>query len=197
MCIEYYFPSPNISVAATDFESKSITFNWNQIAPTCQAVQYNILSSNCGICPTKTTHTTVTCTHIPTTTFGDNNEALCIFALLTTYCGIISGDISDPVYVPLITDSSVINTSLGERVNEKVNDGGYVTAVIFSCLLAILVVISFAISIICGIFLYGSRTRSLTGAATEMNKNSEVLDAGGPSEDINTDENIAYSHLVS
>ena len=62
-------------------ESREITFNWTEIAPECPAVEYSILASNCGNCPTATNHTTATCTNVPA------NGGTCIFAIQIVICG--------------------------------------------------------------------------------------------------------------
>ena len=60
------------------------------MSPDCPAIHYNILVSNCGSC---STHTTVTCTDIPT------NGSQCTLAVQTVVCGNITGNISDPINI--------------------------------------------------------------------------------------------------
>ena len=73
--------------------SKQLTARWSPVALTCPSLYYNILSSNCGSCPTTTTNTTVTCTDVPT------NGSTCTFAVQTVVCGDIVGNTSTLVSV--------------------------------------------------------------------------------------------------
>ena len=68
-------------------------FSWSPVTSDCLVLHYNILTSNCGSCPTTTTDTTVTCTDVPT------NGSMCTFAVQTVVCGDIVGDSSDSVNV--------------------------------------------------------------------------------------------------
>ena len=84
-------PSPpeSISWATTLSQFYAIrVFNWNAHSSNCSAVHYNILSSNCGSCPTTTNHTSVTCTGVPT---GGN---MCTFSVQTVVCGNLTGELS-------------------------------------------------------------------------------------------------------
>ena len=83
----------NILVSAVNFYSKALTFSWSPVTSDCPSLHYNILSSNCGSCPATTTHTTVTCTDVPT------DGSVCTFAVQTVICGNIVGDSSDSVNV--------------------------------------------------------------------------------------------------
>ena len=91
-----HFPPPDkVYITVVDIGLRQLTFNWSPVAPDCPAIHYNILSSNCGSCPTTTTHTTVTCTDIPT----DGN--MCTFAVKTVVCGSITGSMSYPLMINL------------------------------------------------------------------------------------------------
>ena len=98
LCTHYYykytapFPSPDrLYISYADFGLKELTFKWSPVAPDCPAIHYKILSSNCGSCPTTATHTTVTCTDVPTD--GD----MCTFAVRTVVSGNVIGNLSDSV----------------------------------------------------------------------------------------------------
>ena len=69
-------------------QSTMIAFIWNTNLPDCPAIHYNILASNCGSCPTTTSHTTVTCTDVPA------DSSMCTFAVQTVICGNITGESS-------------------------------------------------------------------------------------------------------
>ena len=75
----------------------TLTFTWRLLAPGCPAINYNILASNCGSCPTTTNHTvTVTCADVPT------DGSVCAFTVQIVVCGNIAGNTS--VLVPLLDD---------------------------------------------------------------------------------------------
>ena len=76
---------------------------WNNVDPDCPALLYNILSSNCGSCPTTTTNTTVTCTDVPT------DGSVCTFAVQSGVCGRIVGEISDRVEIKLKCECPYFN----------------------------------------------------------------------------------------
>ena len=92
------FSPSNISYSVANSGSqKTIIFNWVPFnISTCQAIPYNIIASNCGICPTTTNHTTVTCTDMPI------DATNCHFALIPTICGRVSPSLSISLDVELI-----------------------------------------------------------------------------------------------
>ena len=63
-------------------------FTWNVHSSGCPALHYNIMTSNCGSCPTTTNHTNATCTDVPT------DGSLCTFSVQTVVCGSIDGGIN-------------------------------------------------------------------------------------------------------
>ena len=78
-------PAPReVKMSTVNYSSREVTFNWSPVAPNCLAISYNILSSNCGSCPTTTNHTNVTCTDVYVSP-GDT----CTFAVQTVanLCG--------------------------------------------------------------------------------------------------------------
>ena len=73
----------------TESGARIITFAWNHSnVSMCPAIPYNILTSNCGRCPTTTDNTEVTCTDVPT------DADYCSFALIPTICGGVSPNLS-------------------------------------------------------------------------------------------------------
>ena len=94
----------NLYISVANFTSNEFTFNWSPVTPDCNALHYNILSSNCGSCPITTTNTTGTCTDAPT------NGSMCTFAVETSVCGAVVGNTSDTITIITIgqNDSFVI-----------------------------------------------------------------------------------------
>ena len=186
----------------TDIDAQNVTFQWNPNLSDCPAVHYNILTSNCGSCPTNTTQTKVSCTGVPVVNV-DDNEAPCIFALQTVLCENIFGYTSDFIYVQLIkkdsniiTDNKWSTTSSGEDMN------GYIAAVTLACLFAIFMTISIAAAaVILSICLFKCNTKTLT--ALELAANSRVLQSDKSDVDVKLhtmenifpEENVAYGHI--
>ena len=86
--------SPN-DVRLSYVQSGRITFNWTSVDALCDSISYNIISSNCGRCPSMTTNTTATCSDVMA--LGQ----VCTFAVRTVVCGNITGNMSHPVHVIL------------------------------------------------------------------------------------------------
>ena len=99
-------PPSNLHISIADFVLREITFEWTPFAPFCPTIHYNILSSNCGSCPTTTTNTTVTCTDVPT------DGSMCTFAVQTEVCG-VTGNFSDPLTV-VVDKESMVHEQMGE-----------------------------------------------------------------------------------
>ena len=91
-------------MSVANFSSRELVFKWSPVATVCRALHYNILSSNCGSCPTTTTNTTVTCTDVPT------DGSVCTFAVQTVVCGNITGNVSDSVNITKVA-------AIGENIN--------------------------------------------------------------------------------
>ena len=83
----------NTNITLTDNISGQLSFTWSHAPSRCPTLHYDILASNCGSCPTTTTHNTVTCTDVPT------DGSLCTFALRSVICGNITGNWSETVHV--------------------------------------------------------------------------------------------------
>ena len=70
----------NISMVQSD--NHKLMFHWNPSTHTCPGIHYTISSSNCGKCPQKMNHSTVTCT-LSSKVSGSNyyNSNKCVFIL--------------------------------------------------------------------------------------------------------------------
>ena len=87
-------PPPDRIILSLDHPGWLI-FSWNEVITGCEAVQYRIVASNCGRCPTTTAHTTAVCTDIPA------NSNICTFAIQTIVCDGVAGNVSDPIHARL------------------------------------------------------------------------------------------------
>ena len=94
--ISVSFPSPS-NVHLIDAAPQQLTFSWNPVAPNCAAIHYNILTQNCGNCPSSTPHTTVVCHDM-----NVGADLTCSFVVQNVRtCDDITGNMSDPVKVHL------------------------------------------------------------------------------------------------
>ena len=93
--VDQLSPPDKVHISGADLKSKSFTFSWSPVATDCSTVHYKILASNCGSCPTNTTHTNVTCTSVPT------DGRVCTFTIQTVVCETITGDTADKIKVTL------------------------------------------------------------------------------------------------
>ena len=101
-----YPPPKKFSLALVMFGSKKITFSWSPVAPDCPAVHYNnILSSNCGSCPTTTATNKVTCD------VRNHPESLCTFAVQRVVCGNITGNVSEYITLDITETMNELATS--------------------------------------------------------------------------------------
>ena len=163
-----------MNVKLVDVSLRQISFKWNSTVPVCPVLHYDILSSNCGICPTITTNTTVTCTDVPT------DGSVCTFTVQTVICDPIYGTMSDTVQVKL--KDSAIKSELG--------------AVVSACLFAGLFVVSTSILVIIVIVILIKRCKYHTKVETDQDLSSHHYDAVSyqpkSSAAVNTEANIAY-----
>ena len=99
VAIQSPLPPQNISwlISYQKLYKFMIAFQWNTHPPNCHPT-YNILSSNCGLCPTTTNQTTVTCTDVPT------DDGVCMLAVQTVVCGRFVGELSPYVSVQVFDD---------------------------------------------------------------------------------------------
>ena len=61
----------------------------------CHVLAYSITSRNCGVCPTNTSDTSVTCFNVPV------DSSVCLFQVQTTVCNNNHGPLSISVPVTL------------------------------------------------------------------------------------------------
>ena len=86
--------SPPENVHLTDVKPGKLTFSWAPTVLHCSALTYEILS-DCGVCPTTTSSTLVTCTT------ESSQPRLCTFAVRSVACGGIVGSWSNEIEVML------------------------------------------------------------------------------------------------
>ena len=90
-----------VSVSHMYLTEQSLKFTWNSLIFSkinCSAIHYDILTQNCGNCPTTTNHTTATCTDVPT------GDGMCSFTVQILVCNNYVGSANDSV--PLMTAGS-------------------------------------------------------------------------------------------
>ena len=80
-------PSPptDVFIDLVDMMSRQITFTWSPSSHQCPDAYYNLLTSNCGSCPTTTNYTNVT------------NGSVCAFIVQTLVCDDILGHLPDGI----------------------------------------------------------------------------------------------------
>ena len=88
---------PPSDVHLADINSTHLTFHWNLILITCNAIQYHIESANCGHCPNVTSSTSATCYYNRSGLFTMNQ--LCMFTVQTVVCDNIVGNDSKTIQV--------------------------------------------------------------------------------------------------
>ena len=73
------FPwSPPSNVMLSQINSSHLTFSWNSVSADCQAVHYQINTTNCGQCPNfNITSCAITCSPMATSTDLDTNSVSC------------------------------------------------------------------------------------------------------------------------
>ena len=109
------FTAPDrLYMSHANLVSRQLTFNWSTVSTDCPAIHYNILSSNCGSCPTTTNHTTVICVDIPT------NSSVCTFAVQSVVCGNITGQRSNPIMVSASVAMVTVNVLTGSHTSTTV-----------------------------------------------------------------------------
>ena len=116
--VDPFLPPQEVTINLINLGSRQLIFSWNVVAPDCPAIHYNILTSNCGTCPTTTNHTNAICTDVPI-----DQDIFCTFVLQTVVCRNITGTLSNPIWVLLsnarLRDGTIIdrgNTNNGNAV---------------------------------------------------------------------------------
>ena len=170
-----YLTSPiKVSFICAGPGLRTLTFNWNQaaISSGCSAIHYNINASNCGSCPTTTSHISVTCTDVPT------DDGVCIFAVQVVVCGNILVNTSDTITIDLVENSGTVNPTL-------------ISTIVFATALVACVIIFMAVII----KLIRVKTRVQTklevanGALASKSVSSQTVKLSSV---IDTNENVAY-----
>ena len=84
----------NPSVRLSNSSQNQLTFNWSgsAISLNCPDIHYNIVTVNCGNCPTTTNHTSVICTDVPT-------SGVCTLSVLVVVCGSVVGNVSESLTI--------------------------------------------------------------------------------------------------
>ena len=172
-------------VSLVDIVSRRLTFNWGSVAPDCLSLHYNILSSNCGSCPTTTTNTTVTCTDVPV---GVSDLMLCNFSVQATSCGkIISLYKNDPVGI--FEERSITTQDLIQLTSDSVSLPKHILGLISVSVLALLMTISTVVLATTVVLLLKRKSKIQAELDQEKKQRS--------GEEIIASENVAYGHLQS
>lgn len=95
--------APPTDVYIVDLSLRQVIFKWSAVSSTCLQIRYNIVSHNCGECPDITTHTTATCTGIPT------NGQQCTFTLQTIVCNNLIGNTSKEIQIVLRGNTLIVS----------------------------------------------------------------------------------------
>ena len=207
-------PPPNeVKISTVHKSIREVTFSWSPVTYKCPIISYNILSSNCGSCPTTTNHTNVTCTDVRTVT------TTCQFAVQSVVCGHIAGNTSDPVDITffrattmhasttLLENQSTHNTDATEKstlglhqsmVYTDKSTGSVYIVLIISLATGVIVNLVISITVIATILTRRKAdinlqlTHSTGGGRTQMNEGitCDSLSASA----VKTEDNISYGN---
>ena len=75
-----------MNIHLRNVSKNQLVFTWDPVNVTCPDVRYNIESTNCGVCPSSTSLTTVTCTDLEII-----DRQTCVFGVSTVTCSNIDG----------------------------------------------------------------------------------------------------------
>ena len=78
-------PPPPENVHLSKVDRNRLDFTWDPVQTTCPVVEYKVNAVNCGVCPTATHNTSITCVVDDVTTVIDN---LCILSIQSVVCGV-------------------------------------------------------------------------------------------------------------
>ena len=105
---------PPSNVFLSDVNFGQLTFSWNSIMSAhcndCQ-IQYDIIATNCGVCPLRTTNNSVICETDIIIIVGGQTK-ICTLLLRTVICGSVYGNISNPTSILVkdkLSDVTVID----------------------------------------------------------------------------------------
>ena len=82
-------PPPPENVHLSEVDRNRLDFTWDPVQTTCPVVEYKVTAVNCGVCPTATHNTSITCVVDDVTTVIDN---LCILSIQSVVCGVIGAN---------------------------------------------------------------------------------------------------------
>ena len=85
----------SINFSLGNVKRRELTFTWKGVSESCPAINYKILSNNCGDCPLTINSSFVTCTNFFTTELA----FICAFTVQAVVCDNIFGQASDPIAV--------------------------------------------------------------------------------------------------
>ena len=81
-------PPPSLNnVRLSEVVRNRLDFTWDPVQTTCPVVEYKVTAVNCGVCPTATHNTSITCVVDDVTTVIDNLH-LCILSIQSVVCGV-------------------------------------------------------------------------------------------------------------
>ena len=79
-------PPPSLNnILLSKVDRNRLDFTWDPVQTTCPVVEYKVTAVNCGVCPTATHNTSITCVVDDVTTVIDN---LCILSIQSVVCGV-------------------------------------------------------------------------------------------------------------
>ena len=99
-------PPPPENVHFSEFARNRLYFTWDPVQTTCPVVEYKVTTVNCGVPPTATHNTSITCDVGDVTTVIDN---LCILSIQSVVCG-VTGENRSNVTATLIGIEVVVAT---------------------------------------------------------------------------------------
>ena len=97
-------PPPPKNVHLSKVDRSRLDFTWDPVQTTCPVVEYKVTAVNCGVCPTATHNTSITCAVDDVTTVINN---LCILSIQSVVCG-VTGETGINATAPL--RGKIINT---------------------------------------------------------------------------------------
>ena len=78
-------PTRPENVYLSEVDRNRLDFTWDPVQTTCPVVEYKVTAVNCGVCPTATHNTSITCVVDDVTRVIDN---LCILSIQSVVCGV-------------------------------------------------------------------------------------------------------------
>ena len=96
---------PPLNIHVEDIAPQQLTFSWIGHNTSCDTLHYNIMSRNCGNCPTSSNSTSVTCTNV----IVKENVSMCSLAVQTVVCNNIVGKETLPVVLKLNGNKIILN----------------------------------------------------------------------------------------